>query len=148
MLCVACGSLEDKVIDSRPTEDGLQIRRRRECIACGNRFTTYETHRATPLIIVKKDKSLEPFDRNKLMRGLMTATIKRDIPASALEQLIDDLEIDLRQNPRHEVHSTKLGEMVLERLRTLDDVAYIRFASVYKDFHNKAEFEKALKGLQ
>jgi transcriptional repressor NrdR len=145
MRCPACGSLEDKVIDSRPTEDGLQIRRRRECVACGNRFTTYEMHRSTPLIVIKNDKSLEPFDRDKLLRGLMTATIKRDIPASALEQLIDDVEVELRKNPRHEVRSKKLGEMVLERLRSLDDVAYIRFASVYRDFHNIEEFEQALK---
>jgi transcriptional repressor NrdR len=148
MRCTACGSPQDKVVDSRVSEDGLQIRRRRECLACGARFTTYETRRATPLIVIKNDKSREPFDRNKLLRGLMTATIKRDIPASDLEQLIDDVELELRANQRHEVRSRRLGEMVLERLRRLDDVAYIRFASVYRDFHNIAEFEAALKGLE
>ncbi|MDR2108863.1 MAG: transcriptional regulator NrdR [Coriobacteriales bacterium] len=148
MRCTACGSLEDKVIDSRPSEDGLQIRRRRECVVCGNRFTTYETHRATPLVVIKNDLSREPFDREKLLRGLMTATIKRDIPTAALEQLIDDVELELRQSPRHELRSKELGEMVLKRLRSLDDVAYIRFASVYKDFHDIAEFKQALKGLR
>jgi transcriptional repressor NrdR len=148
MLCNSCGSLEDKVIDSRPTDDGLQIRRRRECLSCGFRFTTYETHRSTPLIVIKNDKSLEPFDRDKLMRGLMTATVKRNVPVSALEDLIDKVEDELRNSPRHEVRSNKLGELVLERLRDLDDVAYIRFASVYRDFHNISEFAEALKGLQ
>jgi transcriptional repressor NrdR len=126
----------------------LSIRRRRECLACGERFTTYETHRSTQLIVVKNDKSLEPFNREKLMRGLMTATVKRGIPAAALESLLDDVEAALRQNPRNEVQSKVLGEMVLERLRPLDDVAYIRFASVYRDFHDIAEFEAALKGLE
>jgi transcriptional repressor NrdR len=125
----------------------MQIRRRRECEKCGARFTTYESHKASPLIVAKKDKSSEQFDRDKLLRGLLTATIKRDIPVARLEELIDSVEAELRNMPRNEVRSNVLGEMVLERLADLDDVAYIRFASVYKDFKDIDEFQRALKGM-
>ena len=147
MLCITCGSLDSRVIDSRTSEDGKSIRRRRVCQECGYRFTTYESLKETPLIVLKNDKSSEPFDRNKLLRGLMTATIKRDIPVSRLNELIDDVEQELRSMPRNEVRSHVLGDMVLERLRALDDVAYIRFASVYKDFKDIDEFQAALKGM-
>ena len=147
MRCQQCGSLESKVIDSRPSEDGRQIRRRRECEQCGWRFSTVEAPKDTPLIVLKRDKSSEPFDREKLLRGLLTATVKRDVPLTLLEELIDSVEEELNELPRREVSSKKLGDMVLERLRGIDDVAYIRFASVYKDFKDIEEFQKALKGM-
>lgn len=147
MLCQECGSTESKVIDSRPSEDGRQIRRRRECEQCGWRFTTVESYKDQSLIVRKKDKSSEPFDREKLLRGLLTATVKRDVPLASLEGLINSVEDELNSMPKREVDSTKLGDMVLERLRDIDDVAYIRFASVYKDFKDVDEFHSALKGM-
>ncbi|MCL1846769.1 MAG: transcriptional regulator NrdR [Coriobacteriia bacterium] len=147
MRCISCGYLESKVVDSRPSEDGSSIRRRRECLKCGKRFTTYERQNESPLIVIKNDKSSEPFDRTKLLRGLLIATAKRDVPATALESLIDDVETEIRNTMKNEVRSKKLGEMVLGRLREIDDVAYIRFASVYRDFKDIDEFQKALKGM-
>ena len=147
MRCAACGCPDSKVVDSRPSDDGLSIRRRRECLNCGARFTTYERHFESPLIVIKNSRSSEPFDRQKLMRGLMTATKKRGIPPARLEALIDNIESELRNTLKNEVRSTVLGEMVLERLRDIDDVAYIRFASVYKDFKNADEFKNALAKL-
>ena len=147
MLCTTCGSHNSRVIDSRPSDDGRSIRRRRICLDCGYRFTTYESLKETPLIVIKNDKSSEPFDRNKLLRGLMTATIKREIPLARLNEIIDDVEQELRSSPRNEVRSKVLGDMVLERLRLLDDVAYIRFASVYKDFKDIEGFQTAIKGM-
>jgi transcriptional repressor NrdR len=147
MRCPNCGALESAVIDSRPSDDGLSVRRRRECTACGKRFTTYEKHHESPLIVLKNDKSLEPFNREKLLRGLMIATAKRDIPMAKLNRLIDDVEAEIRNTMKSEVRSKVLGDMVLLRLRDIDDVAYIRFASVYKDFKDIAEFQDALKGM-
>ena len=147
MLCKQCGSFESKVIDSRPSENGRQIRRRRECEQCGYRFSTIEVNIERPLIVIKRDKSLQSFDREKLLQGLMTATIKRDIAPELLEELINSVEEELRELPRREVKSEKLGDMVLERLRAIDDVAYIRFASVYKDFKDIEEFQNALMGM-
>ncbi|MDR3052312.1 MAG: transcriptional regulator NrdR [Coriobacteriales bacterium] len=147
MRCPNCGGIESAVIDSRPSEDGLSIRRRRECSSCNKRFTTYERHHESPLIVLKNDKSSEPFDREKLLRGLMIATAKRDIPVSKLNHLIDDVEAEIRNTMKSEVRSTTLGDMVLLRLRDIDDVAYIRFASVYKDFKDLDEFQAALKGM-
>ena len=147
MLCQQCGSTESRVIDSRPSEDGRQIRRRRECEACGWRFTTVESYKDQSLIVLKKDKSSEPFDREKLLRKLLTATIKRDIPLADLEELITSVEAELNKLPRREVSSEELGDLVMERLRNIDDVAYIRFASVYKDFKDIEEFREALKGM-
>jgi transcriptional repressor NrdR len=147
MRCAACGHPESKVVDSRPSDDGITIRRRRECLECGARFTTYERQNEHPLIVIKNDKSSEPFDRNKLMRGLLTAAAKREIPAKDLEALLDDVEAEIRNTMKNEVKSKVLGDMVLERLRGIDDVAYIRFASVYKDFKDIDEFQAALKGM-
>jgi len=143
--CQQCGSTESKVVDSRPSEDGRQIRRRRECEHCGGRFSTLESLIERPLIVIKRDKSSEPFNREKLLRGLLTATVKRDVPLAVLEELISNVEAELRDLPRREVSSKKLGDMVLARLRDVDDVAYIRFASVYKDFKDVEEFQDALK---
>ena len=147
MYCQQCGSTESKVIDSRPSDDGRQIRRRRECEACGWRFTTVESHKDQSLIVTKKDKSSEPFDREKLLDKLLTATAKRGIAVATLEGLINDMEAELNKLPRREVSSKELGDLVMERLRSIDDVAYIRFASVYKDFKDIAEFQDALRGM-
>ncbi|MDR1082648.1 MAG: transcriptional regulator NrdR [Coriobacteriales bacterium] len=147
MRCVSCDYPESKVIDSRPSDDGLSVRRRRECLGCGTRFTTYERHNESPLIVTKNDRSSEPFDRTKLLRGLLIATAKRDVSAKRLEALIDDVESEIRNTLKNEVRSKVLGDMVLERLRAIDDVAYIRFASVYKDFRDVDEFQAALKGM-
>ena len=148
MRCPACGHLESKVVDSRPAEDGSSIRRRRECLACGTRFTTYERSGDNPLVIIKSDGSSEAYDRDKLFRGLLIACAKRPISSDKISQLIDSIEAELRNASRHETSSKELGEMVLTRLATLDEVAYIRFASVYKDFKNVDEFREALKGLK
>ena len=147
MRCQECGTTESKVIDSRPSEDGRQIRRRRECEHCGFRFSTLEAPVDRPLIVLKRDKSSEPFDREKLLLGLLTATVKREVPLAKLEELISSVEAELRDLPRREVSTQKLGDMVLMRLRDIDDVAYIRFASVYKDFKDIEGFENALKGM-
>ena len=147
MRCVSCGFLESKVVDSRPSDDGFSIRRRRECLQCGERFTTYERLSETPLIVIKKDRSAEHFDRDKLLRGLLIATAKRGVEAGVLEALINDVEAEIRNTLKNEIQSKVLGEMVLERLREIDDVAYIRFASVYRDFKDIEEFQAALKGM-
>lgn len=148
MRCPACNNLESKVVDSRPTEDGSSIRRRRECLECGHRFTTYERLGDSPLIVIKSDGSSEAYDRNKLFRGLLIACAKRPVPSSTLEQLIDRIESDLRNRPSNEVKSTELGEMALSHLAEVDDVAYVRFASVYKDFQNIEEFAHALEEIK
>lgn len=147
MRCPSCGYSETKVIDSRPSEDGASIRRRRECLDCSYRFTTYERLGENPLVVVKADGSSEVFDREKLFRGVIIACAKRPISSDQIASLIDDIERDLRNNMKNEIKAKELGNMVLARLRTLDDVAYIRFASVYKDFQNIHEFAQALEGL-
>lgn len=147
VLCQQCGSTESKVIDSRPSDDGRQIRRRRECEECGWRFTTVEMYKDQSLIVLKKDKSSEPFDREKLLRGLLTATIKRDVAPAVLDELIDSVEKELNSQHKREISSDELGNMVMERLRDIDDVAYIRFASVYKDFKDLDEFQNALRRM-
>lgn len=147
MRCPSCGYLDSKVVDSRPAEDGASIRRRRECLSCGTRFTTYERSGDNPLVIIKSDGSSEAYNRNKLFRGLLKACAKRPVSSDKLAQLIDDIEAELRNASRHEVTSRELGDMTLARLAKLDEVAYIRFASVYKDFKNVDEFREALKGF-
>ncbi|BDE96376.1 transcriptional regulator NrdR [Raoultibacter timonensis] len=147
MRCPSCGYAESKVVDSRPSEDGASIRRRRECLDCGRRFTTYERLGDNPLVIVKSDGSSEAYNREKLFRGVLIACAKRPISSEQIAILIDDIELELRNDMRSEIKSKDLGEMVLARLRKLDDVAYVRFASVYKDFQNIEEFATALEGL-
>lgn len=147
MRCPSCGHLESKVVDSRPSEDGTTIRRRRECLACGRRFTTYERLGDNPLIVLKSDGTSEVFDREKIIRGLYIACAKRHITPEQINALVDDMESELRNSGKSEIHSKELGDMVLKRLKSLDEVAYIRFASVYKDFKNVDEFSQALKGL-
>lgn len=147
MRCPSCGHLESKVVDSRPSEDGTSIRRRRQCLACGYRFTTYERAGDNPLVVIKSDGSSEAYDRQKLFRGLLIACAKRPVSSDQISKLIDGIEFDLRNNFRNEISSKDLGDMALERLADLDEVAYIRFASVYKDFQNAEEFSQALKRI-
>ena len=146
MRCPSCGNLESKVVDSRPSEDGTAIRRRRECLDCGRRFTTYERLGENPLIVIKADGSSEAYDRQKLMRGLI-ACGKRPVSPEQIASLVDSIETELRNASCNEIRSKELGDMVLVRLAKLDDVAYVRFASVYKDFQNVEEFSEALKEL-
>ncbi len=148
MRCPQCGHLDSKVVDSRSSDDGESIRRRRECTSCGFRFTTYERAGDLPLVVIKKDGTTEPFDREKILRGLITAAVKRDIPLSRLEGLVNDVETELRNTFRNEVISNQLGDMVLVRLFSLDKVAYIRFASVYKDFKDLDEFTSELGSVR
>ena len=147
MRCPRCGCEESKVVDSRPSENNDAIRRRRECTGCGFRFTTYERCEEMPLVVVKRDGRKETFDRQKLMRGLVTATVKRDVPMSALAALIDSIESELRDGGTMEVSSVDLGSMVLKRLVSVDKVAYVRFASVYRDFKDVDEFSEELRSL-
>lgn len=148
MRCPSCGYLESKVIDSRPSEDGSSIRRRRECLQCNTRFTTYEKLIDNPLIVIKNDGSSEAYNRNKLMRGLLIACAKRPITPDMIDSLVDDIENELRSAPKNEVTSKELGDLILVRLSRLDDVAYVRFASVYKDFQNIEEFYATLEELR
>jgi transcriptional repressor NrdR len=147
MRCPFCGHDETKVVDSRTSESQDAIRRRRECLQCAERFTTYERREDVPLMVVKKDGAVEPFDRGKLLRGLLVATAKRNVSHEQLDALIDDIESELHNSFRYEVDSTQVGDMVLRRLRDLDRVAYVRFASVYKEFQDLDEFTSELKGL-
>ena len=136
MKCCFCGHTESKVIDSRPTDEGASIRRRRECLACGKRFTTYETIETVSVMVVKKDKSREAFDRETLLKGLLRACEKRPVPVKQLENLVDEVETTVQNMLEREVTSEAIGEMVMERLKKIDDIAYIRFASVYRQFRD------------
>ena len=147
MRCPKCGYEESKVDDSRPSENHEAIRRRRECTKCGMRFTTYERREETPLLVVKKDGTKETFDRQKIMRGLVRATVKRNIDIRTLEGLIDSIESELRDNGIGEISSQNIGNMVLKRLLVLDKVAYVRFASVYRAFKDVDEFSEELRSL-
>ncbi|MBF4510808.1 MAG: transcriptional repressor NrdR [Aeromicrobium sp.] len=147
MRCPFCGHNETKVVDSRDSESQDAIRRRRECLACAKRFTTYERREEMPLMVVKKDGSTEPFERGKLLRGLVVATAKRPVSSSMLEALIDDIESELHNAMQYEITAKQLGDMVLRRLLDMDKVAYIRFASVYKEFSDLDGFTAELKRL-
>ncbi len=146
MRCPSCGNNNSKVVDSRPSDDSTNIRRRRECLNCGHRFTTYERLADTPIVIIKSDGSVEAYDRDKLFRGLLIACAKRPVSSDQILALINDIENELHSS-RQELSSKELGDMALHRLAKLDEVAYIRFASVYKDFKNAEEFRSALSGL-
>ncbi len=148
MRCPQCNHLESKVIDSRPAEEGFAIRRRRECLKCDFRFTTYERLIENPIIVIKADGSSEAYDRQKLLRGLLIACAKRPITPDQIEDLITSIERSLKKSQKTEIRSRDLGEMALARLAKLDHVAYIRFASVYKDFKTADEFSAALKELK
>ena len=147
MRCPFCGHLEDKVVDSRESREGDSIRRRRECLKCGRRFTSYERLEEVPILIVKKDGRREPFDRQKLLRGVMAACQKRPVSLSRLEEAVGDIQARLMEHPDREIPSRTLGELVMDALKGIDSVAYVRFASVYRDFKDLPDFVKALEGL-
>jgi transcriptional repressor NrdR len=146
MKCPYCAHLDSKVVDSRDTETGA-IRRRRECLECHKRFTTYERVEAVPLLVVKKDGRREEFDRNKLIGGLLAATKKRPVPRHAIEQLVDDVENALRSGGVTEIPSPEIGEEVMRRLRDVDEIAYIRFASVYRQFKDVDDVRGVMEEL-
>lgn len=147
MRCPFCDYDESKVIDSRPTEEGGAIRRRRECLSCGKRFTTYEKIERVPVIIVKKDKTREPFDKEKLLHGLLRACEKRPIPFQVLDNLASDVELVVYNSLEREITTTQIGELVMERLKMVDDIAYVRFASVYRQFTDLNSFREELNKL-
>jgi len=147
MRCPYCGFSESKVIDSRPAEEGTTIRRRRECLSCQKRFTTYEIMERLPLVVVKRDKSRQTFDRMKLLNGMIRACEKRPVPMSDLEQIADDIEQELQNSLEREVSSEKIGELVMKRIKDLDEVAYVRFASVYRQFKDINTFRDELNKL-
>jgi len=145
--CPYCGSLENRVIDKRESEDQKAIRRRRECAKCEKRFTTYERVETLDLLVIKKDGTREPFDRNKVRSGVIKACIKRPVTAEQIDKLVDEVEAEIRLKPEKEISSKKIGEMVISKLKKLDKVAYIRFASIYREFTDLVDFQKALRGL-
>ena len=147
MRCPFCSHPESKVIDSRPAEEGASIRRRRECLACRKRFTTYETMECLPLVVVKKDGSRQSFDRNKVMAGLIRACEKRPVPYSTLEAMVGEIEQVLQNQMEREISSAQIGELVMERLKKIDDVSYVRFASVYRQFKDINTFISELSKL-
>lgn len=148
MKCPFCNNYDTKVNDSRPTDDDSKIRRRRECLKCGKRFTTYEIVETAPIIVVKKDGSRELFSRTKLMNGLRRACEKRPIPTEVLDGVVDNIEQKILNSMDREVDSVHIGDFVLEELRGIDDVAYVRFASVYRDFKDVDTFMDELKALR
>ncbi|GAH70721.1 unnamed protein product [marine sediment metagenome] len=148
MKCPFCEYEETKVIDSRLTEEGDAVRRRRECPSCSKRFTTYERNYEIPITVVKKNKETQPFDRQKLLNGLVRACVKRSIPVYKLEKVVGDIEDELRNQYKYEITSKELGEIALNKLKELDKVAYVRFASVYKEFDDIKKFTEELTELE
>ena len=147
MKCPFCGYTESKVIDSRPTDEGERIRRRRECIKCSKRFTTYEIIESVPIIVVKKDKSREPFDRQKLFNGLLRACEKRPVSIAQIDSVVNDIELTIQNSLDREVTSVYIGELAMDKLKGLDEVAYVRFASVYRQFKDINTFMNELSKL-
>lgn len=147
MKCPFCGFSESKVIDSRPTDEGERIRRRRECTSCGKRFTTYEVIESVPIIVVKKDKSRESFDRAKLFNGLLRACEKRPVSIDTIEKMVDEIELTLQNSLDREVTATRIGELAMDKLKDTDEVAYVRFASVYRQFKDINTFMDELAKL-
>jgi transcriptional repressor NrdR len=148
MKCPKCGYTESKVVDSRPSEEGTSIRRRRECLSCQNRFTTYETVEKLPLLVIKKDKTRQTFDKTKLLNGIIEACHKRPITLEQMETVVNEIELELQNSLTHEVPSSKIGVLVMERLKELDEVAYVRFASVYREFKDLDTFMRELEKLK
>ncbi|MGN0535542.1 MAG: transcriptional regulator NrdR [Eubacterium sp.] len=147
MKCPFCGFEESKVIDSRPTDENERIRRRRECLQCGKRFTTYEIIEDVPIIVIKKDKSREVFDRNKILKGMLRACEKRSVTVSELEAAISEIEATLQSAVDREVTSANIGELIMEKLKSIDEVAYVRFASVYKEFNSAEAFKEYISRM-
>ena len=147
MKCPFCAQTEDKVVDSRESGNGDAIRRRRECLACGRRFTSYERIEEIPFFVIKKDGRREPFDRSKLLAGLIRACEKRPVSAKSLEAIVEEVEQMVMDSAEREIEAVAVGERVMDRLRELDKVAYVRFASVYRQFEDVEEFMSELRGL-
>jgi transcriptional repressor NrdR len=147
MTCPFCGHKEDRVIDSRESKEGDVTRRRRECLKCARRYTTYERSDEIPYMVVKRDGRREKFDRQKILEGLLKACEKRPIPMAKLAEVVDEIESKLADNPERELSTTEIGELLMMRLRTLDKIAYVRFASVYRDFQDVEAFLAELKDL-
>lgn len=147
MKCPFCGHEEDKVVDSRSAQDGRAVRRRRECLKCKERFTTYEYIENVTLTVLKSDGRREPFDHEKLLRGIKLACNKRPVSVKKIEAIVDEIEARLQERSKSEVTSKYIGELVMEKLREIDDIAYVRFASVYRKFQDKTEFFEELKKL-
>ena len=147
MKCPYCGYDESKVIDSRPTDEGERIRRRRECLKCGKRFTTYEVIETVPVVVIKRDKSRETFDRNKLLGGLLRACEKRPVSLDTLERAVDEIQNTLQNSLDREVPSSLIGKYAMEKLKDVDEVAYVRFASVYRQFRDIQTFMDELNKL-
>ena len=147
MKCPFCGYTESKVIDSRPTDEGERIRRRRECISCGKRFTTYEKIEEIPITVVKRDGAREPFDSNKILSGIKKACEKRPVSLAAQHELVEDVTRELFNSLDQEVTTIQIGELVMKRLKDLDEVAYVRFASVYRSFKDINTFMEELKTM-
>lgn len=147
MKCPYCGYSESKVIDSLPADENSSIRRRRECLSCGKRFTTYETVESLPMVVVKKDGSRQSFDRRKVLGGMIRACEKRPVPLAELEKIAEEIEQDLQNSMEREISTEAIGEKVMERLRNVDQVAYVRFASVYRQFKDIDTFMTELNKL-
>ncbi len=147
MRCPYCGYLESRVIDSRPAEEGATIRRRRECLSCQKRFTTYEIMERLPLVVVKKDGSRQTFDKQKVVNGMIRACEKRPVSVSEIQRLADEIEQELQNSLDREISSERVGELVMDKLKELDEVAYVRFASVYRQFKDINTFMEALTKL-
>lgn len=147
MKCPYCGFRDSKVIDSRPAEEGGSIRRRRECLECSKRFTTYETVESLPMVVIKKDGSRQSFDKRKVLGGMVRACEKRPVPFETLEKITDEIEQTLQNSLEREISTTYIGELVMDRLRNVDEVAYVRFASVYRQFKDIDTFMKELNKL-
>lgn len=147
MHCIKCGCEESKVVDSRSIEEGNSIRRRRECLNCKYRFTTYEKLEYTPIIVVKKNGLRQQFDRDKVISGILRACEKRPVSLENIEKVVDEIEMELHNSLEKEVEASKIGEMVIERLKDLDEIAYVRFASVYRQFKDINEFKRELNKL-
>ena len=147
MTCPFCGHREDRVIDSRESKEGDNIRRRRECLKCERRFTTYERSDEVPYMVVKRDGRREKFDRQKVIEGLLKACQKRPVAMSTLAEMVDEVEAKLADSPDREISTTQIGEMLMDQLRSLDKIAYVRFASVYRDFQDVEAFLEELKDL-
>lgn len=147
MRCMYCGCLESKVVDSRSNEDGTSIRRRRECMECGRRFTTYETIETTPVLVVKNGGNRQSFDANKIKNGIIRACEKRPVPMYKIDKLVDDITKQVYNTLDQEITSKKIGEMVMDGLKEIDDVAYVRFASVYRSFKDISAFLNELEDM-
>lgn len=147
MKCLFCGEDEDKVIDTRIINDGTSIRRRRECLSCGKRFTTFETIETTPILVIKNNQTREPFNKEKIKSGIIKACEKRPVSMSQIDALVDSVEKDIQNTLKSEVETKYIGELVMNKLKVLDDIAYIRFASVYRQFTDVTNFINFLNGL-